>query len=193
MPPLPCVPKQYHVESSCSFYSLTKGSALREDCVREVQRSPSCLLSRWGCCSEAGGSQNHHLFGDFCCCRKIITLPNGLAPGSLPLRSQCKAKIPTLNHGTQELSLIWFSFLMVPVVTRDRIPIVSVYSEICKVLLLDHSSLNLQPTYPRQSTKAISSRASQCELSVRIYFQFLGQDPWENQALGQKESGPRVA
>lgn len=76
-------------------------------------------------------------------CWEVATLPNSPALGSLPLRSQYKAQIPARNHGTQELSLIWFSFLMAPVVTRDCIPIVSVYFEICKVPLLDHSSLNL--------------------------------------------------
>lgn len=178
-----CGPKQYHVESSCSVYPFPNGS--------EVVLWEKNVLGKSGevhsayCQDGVAGRQvdpriTTCLVPSVAVCWEVATLPNGPAPGSLPLRSQYKAQTPARNHGTQALSLIWFSFLMAPVVTRDCIPIVSVYFEICKVLLLAHSSLNLWPTHPRHSTKAISSRASQCELSVRIYFQFLGQDPWEN-------------
>lgn len=146
MPPLLCGPKQHCVESSCSVYPLPNGS--------EGIHGEKTVLEKSGevhsayCQDGAAGRQVDpriatSLVISVTVCWEVATLPNGPAPGSLPLRSHYKAQIPARNHDTQELSLIWFSFLMAPVVTRDCIPIVSVYFEICKVPLLDHSSLNL--------------------------------------------------
>lgn len=60
-------------------------------------------------------------------------------------------------------------------------------SELCWALPLECSSLNTWVTHPHHSARAVHSRTPQHKSSVRIHFQFWGQDPWENEAKGQKE------
>lgn len=62
-----------------------------------------------------------------------------------------------------------------------------VRSELCWAFPLECLSLNPWATHPRHSAKAVHSRTPQHKSSVRIHFQFWGQDPWENEAKGQEE------
>ena len=62
-----------------------------------------------------------------------------------------------------------------------------VRSELCWAFPLECLSLNPWVTHPRHSAKAVHPRTPQHKSSVRIHFQFCGQDPWENEAKGQEE------